>query len=205
MTAFETATMRAISETDKSPTREQAEEAIRTLIRWIGDDPNREGLIETPARVVKSYEEFYSGYKKDAKIILEKTFKDTSDYSDQIILKNIAFHSHCEHHMAPIIGKASIGYIPDNCVVGISKLARILDMYSKRLQTQETMTADIANSIQSNLKPLGVAVFISANHHCMSTRGVHKENVDMITTHFTGKFRDNFDLKERFLSSIENT
>jgi len=184
------------------PSREEAEEAVRTLIKWAGDNPDREGLIETPKRVIKAFGEYFAGYHIDPKKVLEKTFSETSNYQDFVTLKDINFRSHCEHHLAPIIGSVSIAYIPNNSVVGISKLARIVDIFAKRLQTQETMTAEIGNSIQQYLNPKGVAVYVSAEHHCMSSRGVNKTNVDMVTTHFLGEFKETINLRERFLSSI---
>ena len=189
---------------DEKPTREEAEKAVKVLIEWAGDDPSREGLIETPKRVVKAFEEYFAGYNKNPQNILEKTFFETGNYQEFVLLKNIEFRSHCEHHLAPIIGYASVAYIPDGKVVGISKLARIVDVYAKRLQTQETMTSQIANSIQNNLNPKGVAVFISAEHHCMSGRGVKKAHVDMNTTFFTRDFRENQNLQNRFLNSLTN-
>ena len=180
----------------------EAEEAIKTILEWMGEDPNREGLLETPKRVIKAFEEYFTGYHKDPKKILEKTFSETSNYQDFVMLKNISFRSHCEHHLAPIIGSISIAYIPNNSVVGISKLARIVDVFAKRLQTQETMTAQIGNSIQQYLNPKGVAVYVSAEHHCMSSRGVNKLHVDMVTTHFLGEFKEKIEFQERFLSSI---
>ena len=202
MTILETANALLKKEKNK-PSREEAEEAVRTLIKWTGDNPDREGLIETPKRVVKAFEEYFAGYYQDPKNILEKTFSETSNYQDFVLLKDIDFRSHCEHHLAPIIGKASIAYLPNDCVVGISKLARIVDVFTKRLQTQETMTAEIANSIQMHLKPKGVGIYLSAEHHCMSSRGVKKAHVDMVTTHFTGSFRDDKALQERFFSSLK--
>ena len=202
MTILDTASALLKKEENK-PSREEAEEAVRTLIKWSGDNPNREGLIETPKRVVKAFEEYFSGYFQDPKNILEKTFSETSNYREFVMLKDIVFRSHCEHHLAPIIGKASIAYLPNDCVVGISKLARIVDVFTKRLQTQETMTAEIANSIQLHLKPKGVAIYISAEHHCMSSRGVKKAHVDMVTTHFTGSFKDDKMLQDRFFSSLK--
>ena len=202
MTILDTANA-LLKKEEKKPSRDEAEEAVRTLIKWTGDNPDREGLIETPKRVVKAFEEYFSGYFQDPKNILEKTFSETSNYQEFVMLKDIDFRSHCEHHLAPIIGKASIAYLPNNCVVGISKLARIVDVFTKRLQTQETMTAEIANSIQLHLKPKGVAIYLSAEHHCMSSRGVKKAHVDMITTHFTGSFKDDKALQERFFSSLK--
>ena len=202
MTILDTANA-LLKKEDSKPSRDEAEEAVRTLIRWTGDNPDREGLIETPKRVVKAFEEYFAGYYQDPKNILEKTFSETSNYQEFVMLKDIDFRSHCEHHLAPIIGKASIAYLPNKCVVGISKLARIVDVFTKRLQTQETMTAEIANSIQLHLKPKGVAIYLSAEHHCMSSRGVKKAHVDMVTTHFTGSFKDDKALQERFFSSLK--
>jgi len=202
MTILDTANALLKKEENK-PSRDEAEEAVRTLIKWTGDNPDREGLIETPKRVVKAFEEYFAGYYQDPKNILEKTFSETSNYQEFVMLKDIDFRSHCEHHLAPIIGKASIAYLPNKCVVGISKLARIVDVFTKRLQTQETMTAEIANSIQLHLKPKGVAIYLSAEHHCMSSRGVKKAHVDMVTTHFTGSFKDDKVLQERFFSSLK--
>ena len=202
MTILDTANA-LLKKEDSKPSRDEAEEAVRTLIKWTGDNPDREGLIETPKRVVKAFEEYFAGYYQDPKNILEKTFSETSNYNEFVMLKDIDFRSHCEHHLAPIIGKASIAYLPNECVVGISKLARIVDVFTKRLQTQETMTAEIANSIQLHLKPKGVAIYLSAEHHCMSSRGVKKAHVDMVTTHFTGSFKDDKALQERFFSSLK--
>jgi len=184
---------------NRSITQEEAEQAIKLLIEYIGEDPNREGLMETPKRVIKSFNEFYAGYNQDPKKILEKTFEDIEGYDDIVILKNINFESHCEHHMVPIIGRATIGYYPDKRVVGISKLARVLDVFAKRLQTQETMTAQILNCIDSTLLPKGTAVFIDAEHHCMSTRGVLKNDVTMTTNQFSGCFLEDINLQDRFL------
>ena len=183
----------------RSVTQEEAELAIKTLIEYIGEDPNREGLIETPRRVIKSFNEFFSGYHEDPKKLLEKTFEDIEGYNDIVILKKINFESHCEHHMVPIIGRATIGYYPDKKVVGISKLARILDVFAKRLQTQETMTSQILNCIDTSLSPKGTAVFIDAEHHCMSTRGVLKKDVTMTTNQFSGCFLEDINLQDRFL------
>ena len=180
-------------------TQEEAEQAIKILIEYIGEDPNREGLMETPKRVIKSFNEFYAGYNQDPQKLLEKTFEDIDGYDDIVILKNINFESHCEHHMVPIIGRATIGYYPNKRVVGISKLARVLDVFAKRLQTQETMTAQILNCIDSALLPKGAAVFIDAEHHCMSTRGVLKNDVTMTTNQFSGCFLEDINLQDRFL------
>ena len=204
MTIIDTANALLKDKEDEKPTRQEAENAVKVLIEWAGDDPSREGLIETPKRVVKAFEEYFAGYNKNPQNILEKTFFETGNYQEFVLLKNIEFRSHCEHHLAPIIGYASVAYIPDGKVVGISKLARIVDVYAKRLQTQETMTSQIANSIQNNLNPKGVAVFITAEHHCMSSRGVKKAHVDMNTTFFTRAFRENQNLQNRFLNSLTN-
>ena len=184
---------------NKIISKAEAEEAVKTLIRYIGEDPEREGLLETPKRVIKSFNEFYAGYSQDPEIFLSKTFEDIEGYNDIVLLKNINFESHCEHHMVPIIGRASIGYYPDKRVVGISKLARVLDLYAKRLQTQETMTAQILNCIDKTLLPKGTAVFIDAEHHCMSTRGVLKNDVTMTTNLFSGCFLEDSNLQDRFL------
>lgn len=184
------------------PTREEAEEAVRTLIAWAGDNPNREGLIETPKRVVNAYGEFFYGYSEDPIKILSKTFEEVEDYDDIVLLKNMRFESHCEHHMVPIIGVAHIAYIPDKRVVGLSKIARLLDAFAKRLQTQETMTSQIADSIQKVLKPKGVAVLIDANHQCMTTRGTHKINTTTITKKMVGIFKDDNKMEDKFLSLI---
>ena len=183
--------------------KDEAEKAVKTLIEYIGEDPNREGLLETPKRVIKSFKEFYAGYNQDPEELLSKTFEDIEDYDDIVLLKNINFESHCEHHMVPIIGRACIGYYPNRRVVGISKLARVLDSFAKRLQTQETMTAQIINCIDKALKPKGTAVFINAEHHCMSTRGVSKNDVTMTTNQFSGCFLENVNLQDRFLNMIK--
>ena len=177
----------------------EAEEAIKILIEYLGDDPNREGLIDTPKRVIKSFKEFYSGYDLNGEEILSRTFEDVEGYDDIVMLKNINFESHCEHHMVPIIGRATIGYYPDKRVVGISKLARVLDVYAKRLQTQETMTSQILNCIDKTLAPKGTAILIDAEHHCMTTRGVLKNNVTMTTNQFSGCFLEDVNLQDRFI------
>jgi GTP cyclohydrolase I len=171
------------------PTAEEAKAAVRTLIRWAGDDPSREGLLDTPQRVIDAYEEFYAGYKEDPADVLAKTFGDVADYDEIVLLKNMEFESHCEHHMVPIIGIAHIAYLPNKKVVGISKLARLLDIFAKRLQTQEIMTKQIADAIEGALQPLGVAVVIDAKHECMTTRGVHKANTTTVTSQMRGVFR----------------
>lgn len=181
----------------------EAEKAVKILIEYIGEDPNREGLLETPKRVIKSFKEFYAGYDQNPEELLSKTFEDIEGYNDIVLLKNINFESHCEHHMVPIIGRASIGYYPNKRVVGISKLARVLDAFAKRLQTQETMTAQIVDCIDKALKPKGTAIFIDAEHHCMSTRGVKKNDVTMTTNQFSGCFLENVNLQDRFLNMIK--
>ena len=183
------------------PTRADVEAAVRTIIRWTGDDPQRDGLIETPSRVTRSFEEFSAGYAQDPVDILQKTFEEIEGYDEMITLRAIPFESHCEHHMAPIIGRAWIAYIPNGRVVGISKLARVVDVYAKRLQIQEKMTAQIANTINDVLKPQGVGVIIKAAHHCMSTRGVHKADTDLVTSRMLGCFRDNALTRQEFLGT----
>jgi GTP cyclohydrolase I len=188
--------------TDSKISDQQAMEAVKTLISWIGDDPNREGLIETPKRVINAYKEFFSGYNLDAKDILGKVFEEVSEYDEIVIVRDIRLESHCEHHMVPIIGKIHIGYIPNKKVVGISKLARLADIYAKRLQTQETMTAQIANDLQNILEPKGVAIICDAAHQCMTTRGVHKISSSTITTQMTGIFKEDYKKREEFLKLI---
>lgn len=184
------------------PSEEQVLKAVKTLIEWAGDDPTREGLVETPQRVLKAYNEFFSGYEMDPEEILEKTFEEVEGYDEMVIVKDIRVESHCEHHMVPIIGKAHIGYIPDKRVVGISKLARLVDVYAKRLQTQETMTAQIGQSIEKVLKPRGVAVVVDAAHQCMTTRGVHKMNSSTVTSCMKGIFRDKETTRSEFLNLV---
>ena len=186
------------------PTREEAEEAVRTLISWAGDDPSREGLVETPKRVVKSYQEFYEGYFQDPDEILSKFFNEIEGYDEIVLVKDIPFQSHCEHHMVPILGIAHVGYLPDQRVVGLSKLARIVDLYAKRLQTQETMTAQIADTIERVLKPRGVAVVIDAEHQCMSSRGVNKIGTSTVTSRMLGVFRDNEKSRMEVMSLINS-
>lgn len=186
------------------PTFAEAEEAVRTLIRWAGDDPNREGLLGTPDRVVRSYQEFFAGYEEDPKALLQRTFEETAGYDEMVLLKNIRLESHCEHHMVPIIGKAHIAYFPRNRVVGISKLARVLESYAKRLQIQEKLTAQVANTLQEVLDPLGVAVVIEAAHQCMTTRGIKKPGVTMVTSRMLGYFRENVATRKEFLSMIRS-
>lgn len=184
------------------PTREQAEQAVSTLIRWMGDDPTREGLHDTPGRVVRAYEEFSTGYDGDPVEYLSRTFEETDGYDEMIVLRDIRVESHCEHHILPIVGCAHVGYIPDRRVVGISKLARVVDVYAKRLQVQEKLTAQIANCIEAVLKPRGVAVVIEASHHCMTMRGIHKPGVMMVTSRMLGDFRDNEITRREFLNMI---
>ena len=184
------------------PTREKAEKAVKTLIEWAGDNPDREGLVETPKRVVKAYEQFFEGYNQDPEEILTKTFEEVEGYDEMVIVKDIRLESHCEHHIVPILGKAHIGYIPNNRVVGISKLARIVDVFGKRLQTQETMTSQIANVIQKVLDPKGVAVVIDASHQCMTTRGVHKPESSTVTSAMKGVFKENAVTRNEFLSFV---
>ena len=184
------------------PTREQAEQAVKILIEWAGDNPDREGLVETPKRVVKAYEQFFEGYDRDPEEILTKTFEEVEGYDEMVIVKDIRLESHCEHHIVPILGKAHIGYIPNNRVVGISKLARIVDVFGKRLQTQETMTSQIANVIQKVLDPKGVAVVIDASHQCMTTRGVHKPESSTVTSAMKGVFKENAVTRNEFLSFV---
>jgi GTP cyclohydrolase I len=184
------------------PTREEAEEAVRTLLRWAGDDPTREGLADTPGRVVRSYEEFFAGYDIDPVALLERTFEETDGYDEIVLLRDIRLESHCEHHMVPIIGRAHVAYLPYRRVVGISKLARVVEAYAKRLQIQEKLTAQIANTIQQVLEPRGVAVVIEAAHQCMTTRGVNKPGVTMVTSRMLGAFRDNPTTRREVLAMI---
>lgn len=175
-------------------------EAVRTLLAWTGDDPDREGLIETPRRVVEAFEEWFSGYDEDPKALMGRTFEDVEGYDDIVMLRDIEVESHCEHHMAPFLGKAYVAYVPTDRVVGISKLARVVEVFARRLQNQETLTRQIAQAIESGLQPKGVAVLIDAEHQCMTTRGVHHRHVSTITTNFTGAFKTDIALQERFLS-----
>lgn len=189
---------------DKRPSRAEAEDAVRLLLRWAGDDPEREGLRDTPARVVKGYQEWFRGYDEDPVEMLQRTFEEVEGYDDMVVLRDIRFESHCEHHMAPIIGVAHVGYIPTDRVVGISKLARLVDAYAKRLQVQEKMNAQIAHTLQSVLKPRGVAVVLEGEHHCMSTRGVHKPGVTMVTSTVLGTFRQDRQTRLEFMNIIGN-
>lgn len=197
-TAVETASV------TERPTREEAEEAVRTLLRWAGDDPAREGLLGTPDRVVRSYEEFFAGYTTDPVALLERVFEETDGYDEIVLLRDIRLESYCEHHMVPIIGRAHVAYLPHRRVVGISKLARVVEAYAKRFQIQEKMTAQIANTIQDVLEPRGVAVVIEAAHQCMTTRGVHKPGVTMVTSRMLGAFRDDPSTRREVLAMIGN-
>ncbi len=185
------------------PSRKQAEEAVRTLLLWAGEDPHREGLVETPERVARAYEDWFSGYKEDPISFLKRTFKEVEGYDEMIVLRNIAFESHCEHHMAPIIGCAHVGYLPNNKVVGISKLARVVEAFARRFQVQEKMTAQVANCIWEVLSPKGVGVVIEASHQCMTTRGIHKSNVSMVTSQMLGLFRKDARTRSEFLRMID--
>jgi GTP cyclohydrolase I len=184
------------------PTREQAEEAVRTLLRWAGDDPGREGLLDTPRRVVNAYQEWFAGYDEDPVDILTRTFEEVEGYDEMVLLRDIRFESHCEHHLAPIIGKAHVAYLPRRRVVGISKLARVVEAFARRLTIQEKMTSQIANAISEILQPEGVAVVVEAAHQCMTTRGVHKPGVTMVTSRMLGAFRDNPSTRREFLAII---
>jgi GTP cyclohydrolase I len=186
------------------PSRAEAEAAIRTLLKWAGDDPEREGLRDTPARVARAFEDWFSGYKVDPEDYLARTFEEIEGYDDMVVLRDIRFESHCEHHLAPIIGRAHVGYLPTNRIVGISKLARVVEAYARRLQVQEKMNAQIARCIQKVLAPKGVAVVIQAEHQCMTTRGVHKPGVSMVTSTMLGEFRTNPLTRREFLSVIGN-
>ncbi len=185
------------------PSRAEAEAAVETLLRWAGDNPQREGLVGTPGRVARAWQEFCAGYNEDPAELLSRTFEDVEGYDDMVMLRNIRLESHCEHHMVPILGVAHIAYMPHHRVVGISKLARVLDSFARRLQTQETLTAQVAECIQTALQPKGVAILIDAQHQCMTTRGVRKPDVSMVTTRFTGIFADDNELKNRFLDQTK--
>jgi GTP cyclohydrolase I len=186
------------------PSREEAEAAVRVLLRWAGDDPRREGLRDTPARVIRAYEEFFRGYEQDPREILARTFSEVQGYDEMIVLKDIRFESYCEHHMVPIIGRAHVAYLPSKRVVGISKLARLVDAFAKRLQIQEKMTAQIADTLDEVLQPLGVGVILEAAHQCMSTRGVHKAGASMVTSRMLGSFRDDPSTRREFLAIVGN-
>lgn len=194
----------ALINNDNRPSRAEAEDAVRVLLRWAGDDPTREGLLDTPKRVIKSYEEFFAGYQEDPAAILSRTFEETNDYDEMVLLRGIRLESYCEHHMVPIIGVAHVAYLPRNRVVGISKLARVVDVYAKRLQIQEKLTTQIADTIHEVLDPRGVAVVIESSHQCMTTRGVHKTGVTMITSRMIGAFRDNPNTRREFLDLVRS-
>lgn len=191
----------AASASDR-PSREEAEAAVRTLLRWAGDDPDREGLRDTPTRVVRAYQEFFSGYGEDPEEFLKRTFTETEGYDEIVTLRDIRIESHCEHHLAPIIGRAHVGYLPHRRVVGISKIARLVDVFSKRLQIQEKLTAQIANTIDQVLEPRGVAVVVEATHQCMTTRGIHKPGASLVTSRMLGAFREDPTTRREFLSMI---
>jgi GTP cyclohydrolase I len=184
------------------PSREQAEDAVRVLLRWIGDDPEREGLVGTPERLVRAYEEWFAGYNEDPVELLRRTFEETDGYDEMVVLRDIRFESHCEHHIAPIIGRAHIAYLPERRVIGISKIARLVDVYAKRLQIQEKLTAQIANTINEVLEPKGVAVVVEGVHQCMTTRGIHKPGVSMVTSRMLGAFRENGATRREFLAIV---
>ena len=188
--------------TSTRPTREEAEAAVRTLLLWAGDDPGREGLVGTPDRVVRSYDEFFAGYRVDPVGLLERTFEETDGYDEIVLLRDIRLESYCEHHMVPIIGRAHVAYLPHRRVVGISKLARVVDAYAKRLQIQEKLTAQIANTINEVLQPRGVAVIVEAQHQCMTTRGIHKPGVSMVTSRMLGAFRDDASTRRELLAMV---
>ena len=190
---------------ESEPSREQAEKAVRTLIQWAGDDPDREGLADTPARFVRAWEEYFSGYNEDPIDVLERTFQETGGYDEMVVLRDIEFFSHCEHHVVPIIGKVHVAYLPSNRVIGISKLARVVEIFARRLQIQEKLTAQIAQTIDEVLEPKGVGVVVQAQHQCMTTRGVKKSGVSMITSHMLGAFRDDSKTRREFLSFIEGS
>ncbi|MCV9997266.1 GTP cyclohydrolase I FolE [Pararhizobium sp. YC-54] len=192
----------ALPATDGRPSQKEAEDAVRVLLRWAGDDPAREGLLDTPARVAKSYKELFSGYDLAAEDVLGRTFEEVGGYDDIVLVKDIPFFSHCEHHMVPIIGKAHIAYLPDGKVLGLSKIARVVDIYGRRLQTQETMTAQIARAIDDTLQPRGVAVMIEAEHMCMAMRGVQKQGSTTLTTTFTGAFKTEPAEQARFMTML---
>jgi GTP cyclohydrolase I len=182
--------------------RSDVEAAVRTLLLWVGEDPNRDGLRETPSRVVRAFEEYFSGYQDDPELILQKTFEESEGYDEMVVLRGIPFHSHCEHHLAPITGHAWVAYVPNQGVVGISKLARVVDAYARRLQIQERLTSQIATAIQNTLKPQGVAVMLKATHHCMTTRGIKKSGTSLVTSRMLGCFRDNPMTRQEFLAMV---
>ncbi|MDE1151747.1 MAG: GTP cyclohydrolase I FolE [Micavibrio sp.] len=185
------------------PSRSEAEAAVETLIRWIGEDPKRPGIVETPRRVVKAFDEYFEGYHVDPAAILAKTFEETGGYVAPVLVKHIEMESRCEHHLAPFIGHAHVAYIPDGTIVGISKLARLVDVYARRMQTQERLTAEIADALQKHLKPKGIAVMIEAEHFCMKVRGVRKDHAATVTSHFLGAYKKDADLRQEFLRQIK--
>ena len=187
---------------NKKPTREEAEAAVRTMLAWTGDNPDREGLVETPKRVVRAYEQFFAGYEMDPKEVLSKVFEEVEGYDEMVLIKNIRLESHCEHHIVPILGIAHVAYMPKNRVVGISKIARLVDIFAKRLQIQETLTSQIAVTLQNVLDPLGVAVLIDASHQCMTTRGVHKPESSTVTKKMIGIFKDDQNLRSEFMELV---
>lgn len=189
---------------ESRPSRAEVEAAVRTIIRWTGDDPDREGLQDTPARVTRAFEEYFGGYAQDPVEFLARTFEEVGGYDEMILLRGIRFESHCEHHMAPVIGQAWVGYVPNGRVVGISKLARVVDVFARRLQVQEKLTAQIADTIEDILKPKGVALVVKASHHCMTTRGVHKPDTDLVTSRMIGCFKDNAQMRQEFLMSVNS-
>ena len=193
---------RSLLPASERPTRAEAEAAVTTLLRWVGENPEREGLLDTPSRVVKAYEELFGGYSADPAEALGRTFEEVAGYDDLVVVRDINFHSHCEHHMVPIIGKAHVAYLPDGKVLGLSKIARVVDIFARRLQTQEAMTAQIAASIQDVLNPRGVAIMIEAEHMCMAMRGIRKQGSTTLTSTFTGAFRDHPEEQVRFISMI---
>ena len=195
--------LQSLHRSSGKPERAEVEAAVRTIIRWTGDDPDREGLVETPARVVRALEEFFCGYREDPTDILQKSFEEIDGYDELVVLRDVRFESHCEHHIAPIVGCASVAYVPCGRVVGISKLARVVLAFARRLQIQEKLTAQIANTIDTVLKPKGVGVVIKAVHHCMTTRGVHKPDSNLVTSRMLGCFRDDAELRRQFLGLIE--
>ena len=195
--------LKAVEKPIVRPSREEAEEAVRTMILWAGDNPEREGLLDTPSRVVKAYEEFFAGYAEDPEDVLSRTFEEVEGYDDMVVIRDIDVESHCEHHMVPIIGKAHVAYLPGRKVVGLSKLARIVETFARRLQTQETMTAQIADAIEKALDPKGVAVIIDAAHQCMTTRGVYKRDAFTVTTQLRGAFKEDERMERRFLQAIK--
>jgi GTP cyclohydrolase I len=198
------ALIKAEAQPSKRPTTSEAEDAVRVLLRWAGDDPNREGLLDTPGRVIRAYRQWFRGYEEDPVAMLQRTFEEVEGYDEMVVLRDIRFESYCEHHLAPIIGVAHVGYIPTGRVVGISKLARLVDAYAKRLQVQEKLTAQIANTLMTVLQPRGVAVVMEGEHHCMSTRGVHKHGVSMVTSTMLGGFRDDPRTRKEFMDIIGN-